>query len=215
MLAAKVAGKSAADLLRYGDMSNGAYMGMASGLIAVTGLTKIVAYKKLQTKLEAEGAGFVRLVMHAHPSSLSDYTLLKFLGKGTFGTANKVRHRRTGITYALKTIACDPTGKINTMTTDEAYAETDKQQGITSPYVCRVETHGCIGQTYWILMELCEGGELYDYIRRQDAPRLPEGELLRLWREIAVGLRDVHANNIIHRDLYVVCPLLCSIIVCV
>lgn len=54
------------------------------------------------------------------------------------------------------------------------------------------------GELYLVL-EYVEGGELFDYVRRNVT--LPEGEAVRLLRQLIAGLAYCHRFNICHRDL--------------
>ena len=49
------------------------------------------------------------------------------------------------------------------------------------------------------MLEYIEGGELFHYISRNG--RLPEGEAIRIFRQMIAGLSYCHLFNICHRDL--------------
>ena len=51
----------------------------------------------------------------------------------------------------------------------------------------------------YIVMELCEGGELFDYIVKKK--QIPEYEACHLFQQIINGVEYLHEQNIIHRDL--------------
>ena len=54
-------------------------------------------------------------------------------------------------------------------------------------------------KSIYIVMELCENGELFDYI--VEKKKLNEKEACRLFQEIINGVEYLHNQNIIHRDL--------------
>jgi len=50
-----------------------------------------------------------------------------------------------------------------------------------------------------IIMEFCEGGDLYDYI--SEYRRLPVEDALKIFRQIVAGLLYCHQHFVIHRDV--------------
>ncbi|KAJ3022465.1 Serine/threonine-protein kinase plk4 [Thoreauomyces humboldtii] len=56
-------------------------------------------------------------------------------------------------------------------------------------------------QSYvYLVMEICQNGELFQYIRQRDSA-LTEPEARGVIAQIVRGLLYLHANGIIHRDL--------------
>ena len=54
-------------------------------------------------------------------------------------------------------------------------------------------------KSLYIVMEYCEGGELFDYIVKKK--QIPEMEACQLFQQIINGVEYLHGQNIIHRDL--------------
>ena len=52
---------------------------------------------------------------------------------------------------------------------------------------------------YYIVMELCKGGELFDRIVAKTSYN--EAEARGVVRQLLVALQYIHGNNIVHRDL--------------
>lgn len=50
-----------------------------------------------------------------------------------------------------------------------------------------------------IVMELCAGGDLLNYVRRRR--RLKEPVARKIFKQIVEGLRYIHSKNVIHRDI--------------
>ncbi|KAL3670418.1 hypothetical protein V7S43_004737 [Phytophthora oleae] len=57
------------------------------------------------------------------------------------------------------------------------------------------------GDSVFVAMDFCAGGDLYDYVSAKPGRRLPETEALPLFAQIAKGLSFLHAIGVAHRDL--------------
>ena len=70
---------------------------------------------------------------------------------------------------------------------------------VNHPNVIKLYTVGHDQGYFYIAMELVGGGSLEQRIR--DQGKLPEGEVLRIGREVAEGLRAAHRAGLVHRDV--------------
>jgi len=50
-------------------------------------------------------------------------------------------------------------------------------------------------------MELCENGDLGQYLKRQMGKNLRESQIWKFFIEMSLGLQYLHANRILHRDI--------------
>ncbi|KAL3658649.1 hypothetical protein V7S43_016285 [Phytophthora oleae] len=57
------------------------------------------------------------------------------------------------------------------------------------------------GDSWFIVMEYCDEGDLWQELERQPHQRYPEAQALQLFAQIASGVQILHANSIAHRDL--------------
>ncbi|KAG3063020.1 hypothetical protein PI124_g18929 [Phytophthora idaei] len=57
------------------------------------------------------------------------------------------------------------------------------------------------GDTWFIVMEFCDGGDLCQTLESLPQHHLPEVEVLPLFLQIVRGVRWLHSNGIAHRDL--------------
>lgn len=69
------------------------------------------------------------------------------------------------------------------------------------PCIIRVEHIVDTPEAVYIVLELMEGGELFDRI--QDCRQLKELEAKLIFYQIAQAVKYLHDNNITHRDLKV------------
>jgi len=54
-------------------------------------------------------------------------------------------------------------------------------------------------KSFFIVMPMCEGGELFNFLITE--AEVPESECKRIMREILQAIGHLHANNMIHRDV--------------
>lgn len=129
-------------------------------------------------------------------SAIRDYTVLKMLGEGGFGSVYLVHHE--GTKYALKIT------KMWTFMPNERleYAKRFKQEfdygsKLQSPYLVKSHDYDLANGNPFLVMDVCSGGSVRDLIGVQNSPETID----RVAHGILTGLRDLHAEGIIHRDL--------------
>lgn len=121
----------------------------------------------------------------------------RILGSGMSGQVSTVKHRRTGVTYALKTL------NIHAMGVDgleELRREIDAMRRLDHPNIVKIfEIFEDRDQIHMIL-ELCTGGELV--ARIMEKPNgITEGEAARHLVTMLSALSHCHENSIVHRDV--------------
>ena len=102
----------------------------------------------------------VELGLEPEPK-ISDFKILKELGKGSFGRVLLVQHNKTKAKYALKAI------DKRTITPEEKnqfLREVEIMYKIHHPNVVKLFGHFEDNAYCYLLMEYIEGGELYAYI---------------------------------------------------
>ena len=53
----------------------------------------------------------------------------------------------------------------------------------------------------FIVMEFCEGGDLYNFINNQRGRLLPERTILKFFAQMCRALQFIHSKKILHRDI--------------
>eukprot|EP01071_Lankesteria_metandrocarpae_P003966 Lankesteria_metandrocarpae@DN3289_c0_g1_i1.p1 len=121
------------------------------------------------------------------------------LGRGSFGTVQVVQHRRTGERCACKRI---PVTQVEQW--DLIQTEIQLMKTLNHPNILRLHETYHDGHTIYLLMELCQGGQLFDRIVRHydDAKQPITEELVAEWmRQIASATAYCHSKKIVHRDM--------------
>ena len=133
--------------------------------------------------------------LHAHEKIEKKYALGEAMGQGHYGIVRKAVNRKTGQVYAIKII---PKWKVENpelvMTEIEILRKLDHPNVVK--YMETVEDY----DTYYIVMELCEGGELFDRIIDTDH-KLSLRRIAQIVTQILRAVQHCHENGIVNRDI--------------
>ena len=128
---------------------------------------------------------------------LSNYKIEKVLGKGTFSTVKLAINIETGEKLAIKILEKN---KIrNKRDIKRIEREISMVKNINHINIVKVFEIKEDEQKYYIIMEYCENGELFNMILEKR--NLKEEEAAYYYFQIINGLEYIHRENIIHRDL--------------
>lgn len=118
------------------------------------------------------------------------------IGFGSFSVVKRVTDTLTGQSYACKVV---PFSRLSSNTSALFENEVRILQQLQHPGIIRLLDLLQDGSNYYIIMELCEYGDLYKYI--VDNGRLNELESRYYLKEILEALKYVHAQGVVHRDI--------------
>ncbi len=133
------------------------------------------------------------------PSVIGEYMLLQRLGEGSYGSVYLAEHMRTHERYAIK--------EINPLCSDESAVaafvrhEAQIMQGLHHPHVVRFYQLLNTTTKFYFVMELADGGELFDKIIAEQA--FPDEVARKYFQQLISAIYYCHSNNIAHRDLKV------------
>lgn len=169
---------------------------------AVVGIVAFIFYRRRFRALEnaRKAATKVPEEMAAMFSiKAADLEMAEKLGEGSFGAVYKAKYR--GRWVAVKKLAASVLGNA----VSEFFREASLMMGLV-PHRNIVRVFGMCQElgNYSMVMELLPGGSLDGLLaKRKVAPTnpLPEIELYKLARGIALGMKHLSASGIIHRDL--------------
>ena len=129
-------------------------------------------------------------------SDFSNYSLKDTIGEGNFGKVKLAIFIPTGNKFAVKILNKK---KLKDKMKKSILNENEiikKFNHINVIYVYQIID---LKDEYFIVMEYCEKGELFDYI--VEHKRLEEDEASIFFYQLINGLEHIHQNNIAHRDL--------------
>lgn len=87
-------------------------------------------------------------------------------------------------------------------TAENKIAEADAMSACDqSKYVPRFIESFQLGDETFLVTKFMEGGDLMNYLEKQGVNRLPEERAKNIFVQVAKGVRDIHEQNIVHRDL--------------
>jgi len=126
------------------------------------------------------------------------YELGDELGEGGFGTTSLCLEKSTGKTYACKVIP-----KVKLL--EDTDVEDVRREIKIMHHLVGIPNVICIKGVYedsdvvYIVMELCEGGELFDRIKKRGYYTEPKAA--KLARTIVSVVEACHSRGVMHRDL--------------
>jgi serine/threonine-protein kinase len=124
------------------------------------------------------------------------YRLERFLARGGMGSIWVARDERLRRTVAVKFMEPDYTSP-ESRARFEREAQAAAQ--LATPHVVQVYDHGIDDGTPFIVMELLEGEDLAQRLKREHRLSLPDAAVIAV--QIGRALRRAHTAGIVHRDL--------------
>jgi NIMA (never in mitosis gene a)-related kinase len=140
------------------------------------------------------------IVLYGNITEMDQYVKEKQIGEGSFGTAYLARSKRTGVHYVIKKI------NLSRMTEKEKYEamrEVEVLAKMQHPYIVAYKESFEYDKNLYIVMDYCEGGDLYTKIREhaQNGQYFSEDIILNWFVQICLALKHVHDHKILHRDI--------------
>ena len=133
-------------------------------------------------------------------SRLSDFKILKELGKGSYGTVYTVRSNIDDNVYVMKKMELN---NLKEKQQKECYREVSILKKVSHQNIIKYYSSFLDGGVLYIIMEYAELGDLYSLIKhyKKHVKLFDEFDIWRIGYEILNGLEYLHKNNIIHRDI--------------
>lgn len=129
---------------------------------------------------------------------MDKYEKLKQIGEGSFGKAILVRSKEDKRQYVIKEIGISG---MSSKERQESRREVAVLANMSHPNIVQYkesfEEEGCL----YIVMDYCEGGDLFKKINSQKGVLFPEDQILDWFVQICLALKHVHDRKILHRDI--------------
>ena len=148
-------------------------------------ILEVSSSEELQMKVGKE-----TLIKISTDSLNNNYIIVGELGSGSYGTVKKVKHKKLGEYRAMKIIS---------KKSESSQNEVDILRKISHPNIVNIFEIYEDSKKYYIMMEICEGGELFEAISQQGS--FSEGDCANIMKSLLSAVNYLHGKNIVHRDL--------------
>ncbi|KAM4807677.1 serine/threonine-protein kinase Nek1 [Rhinophrynus dorsalis] len=129
---------------------------------------------------------------------MNKYARVSKIGEGSFGKAILVKSKEDGKQYVIKEIGIS---KMSSKEREESRREVAVLANMKHPNIVQYkesfEESGCL----YIVMDYCEGGDLFKRINTQKGVLFSEDQILDWFVQLCLALKHVHDRKILHRDI--------------
>ena len=128
------------------------------------------------------------------------YQIQNELGKGGNGKVFKAHNEEENKDYAIKKISIKDLNEDDKIIIEN---EAEILSKMESDYIVKYHGSSKDNETFYILMEFCEGSDLKKFIMDYKDKHLLIGEniIYNIVLEICLGIKEIHKKNLIHRDM--------------
>jgi len=126
------------------------------------------------------------------------YDLEETLGEGHYAVVKSARHVFTGERVAVKVI---DKMKLDAATRLQMLQEVRLMKLVQHPHVVRLYEVIDTQTKLYLILELADGGDMYDYIMKHEGRGLQEDAARKYFRQIVHAIQYCHQLHVVHRDL--------------
>ncbi|XP_075758837.1 inactive serine/threonine-protein kinase PLK5 isoform X1 [Pelodiscus sinensis] len=142
----------------------------------------------------AQGASLSYFIQDPGTGTL--YRRGQLLGKGAFGRCYKFTDRSTGRVFAAKIV---PRDRVSQLGRGKVEKEIELHSHLCHPHVVGFHRHFADQDNIYMILEYCSRKSLAHVLKARNS--LTEPEVRYYLRQIIAGLRYLHRQGLIHRDL--------------
>ncbi|OUS48524.1 kinase family protein [Ostreococcus tauri] len=124
------------------------------------------------------------------------WELREKLGRGSFATVWRATCAKTSAVVAVKEIDCE---RLSRKLKESLRLEVEVMRRMREENILRFIDMANEGETVYIVLEYCAGGDLSQFIRRNG--RMNETSARRFMLQLARGLKAMRKAQLVHRDL--------------
>ncbi|OXB55521.1 hypothetical protein ASZ78_006255 [Callipepla squamata] len=129
---------------------------------------------------------------------MDKYIKVQKIGEGSFGKAILVKDKANNQQYVIKEINIS---KMSNKEREESRREVAVLANMKHPNIVlyreSFEENGCL----YIVMDYCEGGDLFRKINAQKGVLFSEDQILDWFVQICLAIKHIHDRKILHRDI--------------
>ena len=139
------------------------------------------------------------LISKIKSNPFEDYTVIKELGSGSYSTVHLVKHNINNNIRAMKVIPKKIKKGTNQTNEADVINEVYLLMKMDHPNIIKIFEFYNGEKEYYLIMEYCSGGELFDRIIQKS--QLKEIQCAYIMYQILSAINYCHKMKIIHRDL--------------
>ncbi|XP_047573664.1 serine/threonine-protein kinase Nek1 isoform X4 [Lutra lutra] len=129
---------------------------------------------------------------------MEKYARLQKIGEGSFGKAILVKSTEDGKQYVIKEINIS---RMSNKEREESRREVAVLANMKHPNIVQYRESFEENGSLYIVMDYCEGGDLFKRINAQKGILFQEDQILDWFVQICLALKHVHDRKILHRDI--------------
>ncbi|XP_073748592.1 serine/threonine-protein kinase Nek1 isoform X8 [Callorhinus ursinus] len=129
---------------------------------------------------------------------MEKYVRLQKIGEGSFGKAILVKSTEDGRQYVIKEINIS---RMSSKEREESRREVAVLANMKHPNIVQYRESFEENGSLYIVMDYCEGGDLFKRINAQKGILFQEDQILDWFVQICLALKHVHDRKILHRDI--------------
>jgi len=151
--------------------------------------------EEIEAKMEYER--IVHIYEQKKKVSMKDFTLLKLLGKGSYGKVILVKKRDNGSIHAIKILSKAELKKRNQV--EHTKTERSVLESVQHPNIVKMNYAFQSERKLFFVLDYCPGGELFFHLSNYG--RFSEEKTKFYTCNILLALEYVHSMNVVYRDL--------------
>ena len=129
--------------------------------------------------------------------TIDDYDVGQLLGRGGFASVYRARERSTCLLFAVKIMIKSYIEKHKMQS--RVFNEIQIHSELNCEGIVKLHSHFEDSEFVYLVLELCEGGNLYQYLK-SNGP-LSETEASSVISQLLTSLEYMHGQGVVHRDL--------------
>uniref|UniRef100_A0A7N5P0A2 non-specific serine/threonine protein kinase n=1 Tax=Ailuropoda melanoleuca TaxID=9646 RepID=A0A7N5P0A2_AILME len=148
--------------------------------------------------MEIEDCKLAYLLRCLRKRIMEKYVRLQKIGEGSFGKAILVKSTEDGRQYVIKEINIS---RMSNKEREESRREVAVLANMKHPNIVQYRESFEENGSLYIVMDYCEGGDLFKRINAQKGILFQEDQILDWFVQICLALKHVHDRKILHRDI--------------